>query len=55
MDTKLRATTVRDTLDVSLVDQELREEVELTTHLIIAITESDGPLTQEMVDRFLGL
>lgn len=47
--------TGRDSLDVSLDDAELRVELELTAHLIIAATEADGRLPQDQVDRLLGL
>ena len=48
-------TTGRDVLDVSLDDAELRQELELTAHLIIAATASTGALPQDEVDRLLGL
>ena len=44
-----------DQLNVPLEDAELLAEVELTTNLIIAASESDGPLSQADVDRLLGL
>ncbi|QWC83834.1 hypothetical protein KLP28_09315 [Nocardioidaceae bacterium] len=44
-----------DKFDVSLEDSDLLEEVELTTSLIIAATESDSGLSQEEIDRLLGL
>ncbi len=44
-----------DSLDVSLHDRELRDEVVLTTNLIIASSEADGRLTQEQIDEMLGL
>ena len=44
-----------DQLDVPLEDSELLAEVELTTNLIIAATESDCRLPQDEVDRLLGL
>jgi hypothetical protein len=46
---------VDDQLDVPLEDAELLAEVELTTNLIIAASESDAALSQAEVDRLLGL
>ncbi len=44
-----------DQLNVPLEDAELLAEVELTTNLIIAASESDACLTQDQVDQLLGL
>jgi len=44
-----------DQLNVPLEDAELLAEVEMTTDLIIAASESDGALPQDVVDRLLGL
>lgn len=44
-----------DQLNVPLEDSELLAEVELTTNLIIAASESDCSLPQDEVDRLLGL
>jgi hypothetical protein len=44
-----------DQLDVPLEDAELLAEVELTTNLIIAASESDRTLSQREIDRLLGL
>ena len=44
-----------DQLNVPLEDAELLAEVELTTNLIIAASESEAALAQEEVDRLLGL
>ena len=46
---------VDDQLNVPLEDAELLAEVELTTNLIIAASESDETLAQDEVDRLLGL
>jgi hypothetical protein len=46
---------VDDQLNVPLEDAELLAEVELTTNLIIAASESDDTLAQDEVDRLLGL
>ena len=44
-----------DQFDVTLEDADLLGEVELTTNLIIAASESDGPLSQEEIDHILGV
>ena len=44
-----------DQLNVPLEDAELLAEVELTTNLIIAASESEAALPQDEVDRLLGL
>ena len=44
-----------DQLNVPLEDAELLAEVELTTNLIIAASETDTALSQDEVDRLLGL
>ncbi len=44
-----------DKLNVPLEDAELLAEVELTTNLIIAASESEATLSQEQVDQLLGL
>ncbi len=44
-----------DQLNVPLEDSELLAEVELTTNLIIAASESDATLPQAEVDRLLGV
>ena len=46
---------VHDQFDVTLEDSDLLGEVELTTNLIIAASESDEPLTVDEIDRILGL
>jgi hypothetical protein len=46
---------VHDQFDVSLEDPELLGEVELTTTLIIAASESDEHLSQEQIDALLGV
>ena len=46
---------VPDQFDVSLEDDDLLGEVELTTTLIIAASEADGHLSQEEIDRLLGV
>ena len=44
-----------DQLNVPLEDAELLAEVEMTTNLIIAATESERSLSQDEVDELLGL
>jgi hypothetical protein len=44
-----------DQLNVPLEDSELLAEVELTTNLIIAASESESTLPQDELDRLLGL
>ena len=44
-----------DQLNVPLEDSELLAEVELTTNLIIAASESDDQLSQDEVDQLLGI
>jgi hypothetical protein len=46
---------VDDQLNVPLEDAELLAEVEMTTNLIIAASESESPLAQDEVDRLLGV
>jgi hypothetical protein len=46
---------VDDQLNVPLEDSELLAEVELTTNLIIAASESDDQLSQAEVDQLLGI
>ena len=46
---------VNDQFDVTLEDGDLLGEVELTTNLIIAASEADGRLTDDEIDRILGV
>jgi hypothetical protein len=46
---------VHDQFDVTLEDGDLLGEVELTTTLIIAASESDVHLTREQIDQLLGI
>lgn len=46
---------VTDPFDVDLTDEDLLGEVEMTTMLIVAASESDGPLGQAEIDRLLGV
>lgn len=47
--------TMHDQFDVTLEDRDLLGEVELTTNLIIAASESEGHLSSEEIDTILGL
>ena len=46
---------VPDQFDVSLEDSDLLGEVELTTNLIIAASETDEHLTKAEIDEILGV
>lgn len=46
---------MHDQFDVSLEDADLLGEVELTTNLIIAASESDEPLSTSEIDDILGV
>ncbi|HVX53834.1 hypothetical protein [Nocardioides sp.] len=46
---------MQDQFDVSLEDADLLGEVELTTNLIIAASESEGHLSVEEIDAILGV
>ncbi len=46
---------MHDQFDVSLEDADLLGEVELTTNLIIAASESDEHLSDEEIDQILGV
>ena len=52
---KLRGARVHDQFDVTLEDSDLLGEVELTTNLIIAASESDQRLSTAEIDRILGV
>ena len=46
---------MHDQFDVTLEDSDLLGEVELTTNLIIAASESDERLTEGEIDQILGV
>jgi len=46
---------VPDQFDVSLEDSDLLGEVELTTNLIIAASETDEHLSDAEIDEILGV
>lgn len=50
-----RESDVSDQFDITLEDSDLLGEVELTTSLMIAASEHDGPLSLEEIDRILGV
>ncbi|WKN48088.1 hypothetical protein [Nocardioides sp. Arc9.136] len=52
---ELRESGVHDQFDVTLEDADLLGEVELTTNLIIAASESEEHLSNEEIDRILGV
>jgi hypothetical protein len=47
--------TVQDQFDVTLEDVDLLGEVELTTNLIIAASESEAHLSAAQIDAVLGV
>jgi hypothetical protein len=46
---------VQDPFEVTLDDEDLLGEVELTTNLIIAASESEDHLSGDEIDRILGI
>ena len=46
---------MHDQFDVTLEDSDLLGEVELTTNLIIAASESDEHLSTDEIDQILGV
>lgn len=50
-----KAEQVNDQLDVDIHDANVLNEIEMMTNLIIATSESDGPLTQNQIDLILGV
>ncbi len=46
---------MHDQFDVTLEDSDLLGEVELTTNLIIAASEADERLSDDEIDRILGV
>ena len=53
--TRTGSDDVHDQFDISLEDSDLLGEVELTTNLIIAASESDEHLSVDEIDRILGV
>ncbi|MDF9717096.1 hypothetical protein INN71_10915 [Nocardioides sp. ChNu-153] len=46
---------MNDQFDVTLEDSVLLTEVELTTNLMVAASQSEGSLSPEEIDRILGV
>ena len=46
---------VNDQLDITVQDTEVLAEIEMMTNLIIATSESEGPLPQGRIDEILGV
>jgi hypothetical protein len=46
---------LNDQLDVTVHDAEVLAEIEMMTNLIIATSESEGPLPQVRIDEILGV
>ena len=44
-----------DVLDVGLNDSEVLDEIEMTSNLIIAASESEVRLPQQRIDEILGV
>lgn len=42
-------------LDLRLRDQTVLDEIEMTSDLMIAASEAEGPLSQDQVDQILGV
>jgi hypothetical protein len=51
----LRSDEVHDQFDVTLEDSDLLGEVELTTNLIVAASESEEHLSADQIDEILGV
>jgi hypothetical protein len=41
--------------EADLSDDELSSEIELVADLVVAASQSDGPLTQDEIDEVLGV
>ena len=46
---------MNDQLDVNVHDTDVLAEIEMMTNLIIATSESEGPLPQGRIDQILGV
>jgi hypothetical protein len=51
----MRSDEVHDQFDVTLEDSDLLGEVELTTNLIVAASESEEHLSADQIDEILGV
>jgi hypothetical protein len=47
--------TAPDSSGENLTDDDLQSEIELVGDLVVAATSSTGPLTQDEIDRLLGV
>jgi hypothetical protein len=45
----------RDEFDVQIQDVDVLDEIEMTGNLMIAASETEGPLGQEAIDEILGV
>ncbi len=45
----------RDEFDVQIQDVDVLDEIEMTSNLMIAASETEGPLGQEAIDEILGV
>ncbi|MGB0101705.1 MAG: hypothetical protein WBP61_15610 [Nocardioides sp.] len=52
---QMRSDEVHDQFDVTLEDSDLLGEVELTTNLIIAASETEDQLSADQIDEILGV
>jgi hypothetical protein len=50
-----RGVSVDDQLDVQPHDQDVLDEIELISNLMIAASEASGPLPQTAIDTILGI
>ncbi|MGH3472862.1 MAG: hypothetical protein ACRDPG_12580 [Nocardioidaceae bacterium] len=46
---------MNDQLDVNVHDDDVLDEIEMMTNLIIATSETEGPLPQQRIDEILGV
>lgn len=46
---------MNDKLDVPMHDADVLDEIEMTSNLMIAASEAQGPLAQAVIDHILGL
>ncbi|MBA2639894.1 MAG: hypothetical protein H0U77_07855 [Nocardioidaceae bacterium] len=46
---------MNDQFDVALHDEDVHAEIELSSDLMIAASEHDGPLSEAEIDQILGL
>lgn len=46
---------MNDNFDVPMHDADVLDEIEMTSNLMIAASEAEGPLSQAIIDHILGL